>query len=59
MYSDYWKDRVSRYNEQVKDLKMKRDMMPPSPEREAVKKKLEQALVDKKHIEDFLANEAN
>ena len=59
MYSDYWKDRVSRYNEQVKELKMKRDMMPPSPEREAVKKKLEQTLVDKKHVEDFLANEAN
>ena len=59
MYTSYWQDRVDRYVEKVKELKMKRDMMPPSEERDRVKRELEQALVDKRNIEEYLERASN
>lgn len=54
MYTSYWQDRIERCVEKVKELKIKRDMMPPSEERDLVKMELEQALVDKRNIEEYL-----
>ena len=58
MYSDYWKQRIERYRETVKELKLQRDMMQPSAERDIVKKKLEITLTDIRNIEEHLANES-
>lgn len=59
MYTSYWQDRVDRYVEKVKELKMRRDMLPPSDERDRIKRELEQALVDKRNIEEYLERASN